>query len=74
MDVTAHVALANEPLALAESSALPGAIRSGEMRPSMVGPRDEKYATVVVGSDPDSEAPTAMPFLKTAGKPIDISP
>ena len=74
MDVTSHVALASEPLASAESRALPGPIRSGEIRPSMVGPRDEKYATVVVGKDSDSEAPTQMLFLATAGAPTDTSP
>ena len=71
--VRAHVAIAGEPELSAELSGEPGPTRSGLMRPSVVGPRDEKSATVVVGSAELEDAPTAMLFLASAGAPIPTS-
>ena len=72
MYVRAHVAIAGDPELAAEFSGEPGPTRSGLMRPSVVGPRDEKSATVVVSAELE-DAPTAMLFLASAGEPMPAS-
>src|SRR4051812_29678411 len=46
----------------------PGIVRSGLIRPSVVGPQLEKLA-IALAAVPRWVAPTAMPFLAVAGLP-----